>query len=809
MRKTIFLLVCALTCNIQMFSQTIAKVDYFLNNPELGGDAIIKKSTNEVVGNNAIISFEVEVPVAGEYYANFWMFPAKLRDGSFARYSVSVNGNILADKIIPTVGDWQDITLSERKRISLCKGINTIAVIGVIPNIPNVEHIKLSLNLKDAKIDDTRYNSYKSTIKQFSAQNAAKNALVATTPGNDTLSVNEILGQPEIGFSVASTSENPLYAYEYYSGLNISYTFYTKVYFTEGSQIFVATNGVDNFAHVLEMFSYSLPFDYSWSSMSNENCMASLNITIPATGNYYIRVRSYKNGHKGLCNLNINGENYYENIPVFSVGLRSIHEKNKNYNTFTCNSSTDPVIWMEEGSGTPGKIYAFNNNYPMYGNFYWGSNARVKRLYRRDVHAVLLSTSSSNYPNGKCDVYMKCKVVGTMSSFPNLLIDDIIQSAPNTWQYNCISWSGAITSYWEWPLDTLSAFYSPNPLTAFDNFYASRGLTRIGATENNGVVALWAIVDSIGNRDYTHASVRKGADSNMHGYDWESKAGANIRLFHPRNDLSGPTYGQIVEYYIKNTASPVSAKTIEEEIADGTARIEYINFTSEEQDYLLENIQTVSNDIVQQFNILYEDWKKVIENSAYSNPEQMASCQEYRSVLAFCNSHHKLLYLLYNKIGEGDFAATKLIADLTFDKNASAIKRVRESALASSTRSGIKTIRPLLSNYTAYVKELLSVENESLARLKKQVNAETGISYSNLYDFEVAPSHVDFSLNSPARVSLVLLDLSGKAISVIVNDTLLDSDNYTYQIPLINDGVYLVQLIINGHVNIKKVYNNL
>ena len=85
---------------------------------------------------------------------------------------------------------------------------------------------------------------------------------------------------------------------------------------------------------------------------------------------------------------------------------------------------------------------------------------------------------------------MKCMESDLPEYFGNLEEDDAIQSAPASTQYNCISWSGAITSYWEWPPYETSSFYSPNPLTAFDNFYASRGLTRSGATANNGVVAL-------------------------------------------------------------------------------------------------------------------------------------------------------------------------------------------------------------------------------------------------------------------------------------------------------------------------------
>lgn len=440
--------------------------------------------------------------------------------------------------------------------------------------------------------------------------------------------------------------------------------------------------------------------------------------------------------------------------------------------------------------------------------FDWGVDARIKKIYPRDAHAVLLSTSNSSNPDGRCDLYMKCKNTGTMTSFPNLSANDGIQSAPNTSRYNCISWSGAITSYWEWPLDTLSSFYSLDPLVAFDNFYASRGLTRTGATESNGVVALWANVDSLGNRDYTHASVRKGADSNLHGYDWESKAGPNIRLFHPRHDLRGPAYGEIVEYYIRDITSSASSRSIEEDIADGAARIEYVSLTSNEKNYLQNNIEAIDSSIIQRFNALYYEWKDVAEKSVYSNPQQIANCQEYRDVWAFCDSHRELLYTLYDKVGEGEFAATILVGGLTFAQNSTAIKSIKGSASINSNQSDVKTIRPLLSNYIAYIKELLALENESLAKERRRVNTESGISYSNFKDFEVTSSHISFTLDNPAQVSLILLDLSGKVITTVLNDNVLESGSHTYQIPSTADDVYLVQLIIDGHVNVKKVYSN-
>lgn len=127
-----------------------------------------------------------------------------------------------------------------------------------------------------------------------------------------------------------------------------------------------------------------------------------------------------------------------------------------------------------------------------------------------------------------------------------------------TWQYNCISWAGGITSHWVWPADSLSSYSAPDSLSAFDIFFASRGFTRTGATEDNSVIDLWSRYDSVlFKSEYTHASIRKRADSNAHGYDWESKAGALIRAFHPRYALASKYYAEVVGHYIKTTTKDI------------------------------------------------------------------------------------------------------------------------------------------------------------------------------------------------------------------------------------------------------------
>lgn len=704
MQKFYILIVCALFCCANVFSQEIVETNYYKQHPELGGSAVITSQTKSAKGKDTQVSFAV-MATQGDFFANFWVCPTKLSDGSYANYKVSVNGKEVGN-LQPTTSDWQYISLG--RSISLSEGENRVTITGIAPDLPNIEHVYFSSeNVKPIDDTVTEYASYKIFVENESRTNAQSNLDLLTTLGTDTLFKEDAI-------MPLATSESPLYDYNYELNATIYYTFYKMVSFTQGQQIFLSTNGVDNFSHIIEFFSSSKPSQYSWSAMSNSNCMASLIVTIPESGLYYVRVRSYLNARSGLCNLNINGENYYENIPVYSLGVRTTQGTDQVYNSFTCSNTGDPRIWIEEGSSIPGKIFAYNDDYVSQGTYSWGRNARIKMQYSRPVHAVLLSSYSSYNPRVKCDLYVKCKKGYTGASFPQLKEDDAISSSPASSTYNCISWSGGITSYWEWPASSFSSYYSSNPLTAFDNFYASRGLTRVGATASNSVVDLWAYVNN-GNRSYKHASVRKGADNFAHGYDWESKLGSLMRIFHPREALTGDAYGQIVEHYIKTSTS---TQTLEEEIADGTSIIEYVDFNEDENRYIAQKEASINSGVLSEFEKLYSRWNGVVTTSIMSNPDEIANCAEYRDLLTFCQSNEELRYVVFKKLGESDVAAMKLTEDMTLKGNEMILEDVR-SSMVSTQDLGIKVIRPVLSNAIDFVKRLLNVSSVEPHKAKR------------------------------------------------------------------------------------------
>lgn len=829
MKKLIFIILALCSVTIQCFSQKIIKSSYYSNHPELGGEVIIKQSTTEIVNDKSIISFEVEATNSGDYYLSFWMLPVKLNDGTYVSYDVSVNGKGQTDKIIPSRGDWQSITLSSKNKVKLNKGTNTISIIGKVPLIPNVEHVRIASNLQESKIKGDLYQSYKASIERENTERALRNVTNIT----DTLSNATNLNSTKASSWIPPyLGEDPLYDYSLGLNMTYKYTFYESFYFTQGDQIVLETRGIENLAHVLEIFSYDHPENYSWSTISDSLCRTSLNITIPYTGMYYIRLRSYENDNSGYCNLNVNYQYFYWYVPIYTNGFRVTQASDNFYNTFTCNNTNgNPMLWIEEGENSPGKISAFNDDYVGLGDFSWGVNSRIKQRYVRPVHAVLLSSSSSYSPIGACDLYAKCitSEIWTYQDnyglpeyayvylYPIYNYDDAIKSSHRTGIYNCISWSGGITSYWEWPLDSASTFYSVDSLTAFDNFYASRGLTRVGATEENSVVDLWAgpvllwpdyYHSPSGVVEFTHASVCKGADSFAHGYDWESKAGSSDRVFHPRYALSGPAYGNVVQHYIKiNENTP----SFEEELANRTSRIEYVDYNSCEKEFISNKIDIINRDVLSRFNTLYDKWDTITAHTIYSNPKQIANCQEYKELLDLCKQNQDLIYAVYDKLGkESNISAVTLVEDLTLGnkQNQDIMQRVRNESVAKLNQKDCKIIRPIHSNVMLYVKELLALEKSELYKEDKSNDS----SYNNNADFSVSSLSnnisIDFTLPESSKVTLNILDLNNNVVANIVNNSILDSGKHSYTMSLTKSGIYLVQFFINGRVNVKKIIIN-
>jgi len=749
----------------------------------------------------------------GDYYLNTWLMGCELGNfgsGKFLEYDLTVNNEKQEDKLTPEKNNWHNVAFKdgvskEKKSIKLKMGLNQIIFSCDVPEIPEIEFIRLSKDIDKSEISESNYNLFVDEIKK-----EIQERIINPTVKRDTL--------VSMSKGAYALLDNPGGNYYYHLGATYKYTYYTSVYFSAGQKVFFTTHS-ENFPHVLEVFSRNNTENYSWVATSNSSSMASINVNIPYSDNYFIRIRSWNQAHQGLVDLNINGQYYYTGCTASGwAGFRDPHETPTTYNYFTAKITGDTRIWIEDNSGLPGKIRAWNDDYyGGSGSFYWGLASRVKKDFSVRIAGALVSSYSSYTPTGIYDLFVMCQNSNIMSSFPNLTADDAIQSAPQSGVYNCISWSGGIINYWEWPLNPFSQYYVPgNPLASFDNFYAANPrygvegeamtYSRTGATSSNSVVDLWAL-----NGEYTHGSVTKPGNNHPHGYDWESKPGGLMRTFHPRNALNGSSYGSVNNYYTP-TSSLKSAILLDESIARGHSVIENVELTAAEKNIVSNKINSLTINQQEKFDNKYMAWKQPWENpeiAIHSNPRMYAKSKEYKELIEYCKGQGKLVWpLIFDKFQQGDFFTINVLEDLTLAENQDVLDKVKkESSLNSTTETGAVIVRSPQTYAMKYIKELLKSSKG------EKSTDEDGITYSNSFKFNVFPnpvnstSQISFNLPADSKVSAQLVDLNGRLMSIIINEHVLAAGNYSYNlnVPANIKGTCLVKLLVNNNVNVQLI----
>ncbi|MDR1562215.1 MAG: T9SS type A sorting domain-containing protein [Dysgonamonadaceae bacterium] len=389
-------------------AQKIEERNFYKNNSELGGEITIENSVNTIIDNESHTYFNIESPSAGDYFINFWLMPVKHKDNTYSTYRVLVNG-IFAGNIVPQKGNWQAIGLNNKRIIKLNRGNNTISVVAQMPELPSVEFVRLSKTMSRASIssEEERYNDYIERAKA-SADKSNNSGVKATSMSlyGDTLSDLGLMS------SVASA----------WYGAPIAYTFWVKVMFYQGQEIFVTSASKND--HFIEFFNADILQFLSWIHRSEyavnggKNYIATVRAIIPQDGYYYVRARTYKNCSSSVADININGTHYYENAPLYTCGVLKQQGGNNNYYaTYTKNTNTDLFMFIE---GTAGRIVAYNDDVKTsdyaYASPYGvsGLNSFIRENYSMPACAVLVTTYSSTR-SGTCDIYAGASTSQTRS----------------------------------------------------------------------------------------------------------------------------------------------------------------------------------------------------------------------------------------------------------------------------------------------------------------------------------------------------------------------------------------------------------
>jgi hypothetical protein len=348
----------------------------------------------------------------------------------------------------------------------------------------------------------------------------------------------------------------------------VNYTWYAWVSLTQGVTYEFATGhltaGADPVLHVFNPANTS----QSWvnDDFAPPDRNAKLTFTASSTASYMVLMRAYGSS-TGTATVYQSGAVLGSLSPMAGVRMytgSSTPGGNLNYFTgMKSASGVDTRIWLFDANDL---VKAQNDDYTGPGTFSWGYHSRLNGSFG-NIYYIMVSGYSSTSPSGTTDLYAKLPdATDAPTAFPNLNANDAIQTAPYSEVYNCISWSGGITSTWHWPPEGGNPWYvAGNPLQTFHNFYSNTcaaggtckrypeaNVWKYGSYSTdpaNRIVALWY---NNAAASYTHGSVKKPANGFPHGYDWESKPGRLERTFHPRDALVDETfwgYGHIVGYY--------------------------------------------------------------------------------------------------------------------------------------------------------------------------------------------------------------------------------------------------------------------
>jgi hypothetical protein len=738
---------------------------------------------------------------------------------------------------------WQSAALvgsNGKKAISLNAGMHMISLKCKAPYVPSVEFIRLAKDEKKAAISDLRYRSYIDSLKAL------------TLPKDYVQFITE---EDSASFTLMKVLPNPEGDYIHTLDINFKYTYYDIFHFYAGAPVTFETKKADPYASdpVMELFNSSDPINKgSWvDNNSGEGYQAKISCTIQYTGYYYLRVRAYRQGTSGTSNLYLYDNLYASDIAISGYGFRCDHSSTEELNYFTSHLTGDSRLWIEDQSAFPGRIRAYNDDYYGSGDFYWGLASRVKKSLSMPIRSALVSSYSSYNPTGKCDMYMNCGNSAVNqnnypSSFPNLKADDAIRSAPASNVYNCISWSGGVTSTWWWPPSDWP-WSNPNgstpPLTAFDNYYGNKAYwgetymrytnadtyTRSGASSSNATVDLWAK-----NGSYTHGSVRKPGNNHPHGYDWESKPGGLMRTFHPRDKIGGPgsLYGFIDKYYrldgtLAKASGPLignacKGMSLEESIAAGLTKIEQVEFSETENAKLSDLVKELQEKVKSEFNVRYNSWKETWSDPQifiHSDPRKYAESKEYEEFLNFCKKEGKrILPLLFQQFEQGDYFTRNAIEDLTFGEYQHLMDEVREKRLKNLyDENGVYIAPSPRSGWMKYIKKLIAssdMQGQFKHTSKKSLtNTPDDFAIFQNYPNPLNPeTQIRYSLPTSGRITLKIYDIMGREVAALVNDEIMSEGWYTVtwdgrdqngrQVP---SGIYFCRLITGTQVHTLKM----
>lgn len=412
-----------------------------------GGTPYIKGGVESTDGNFNFKTFEVEAVESGSYFAEFWLQPSRYANNLYTTFGVYVNDNYVGS-ITPSIGNWQAIRLDDNQTLELNKGTNYITVATAVPETPNVETLKIALTDSEAIISSEAYDEYMNKAYAGTKYYIPEEEMALVSP--------------------ASTFTN-----KHFNNVPLNYTFYKTFSFIQGQEIFITsssaaehnldvvyygeavifeiqdprqprdsipppptgqTNSDEQIRHsfgptnpIIFPWNPKIPYFYipatseemqglNWRSPSQRTInstadVAVVRMTVPRTGMYLVRLRTVENGGSAIADLNVNGEYFYEEVPI-SLSRQDwvIPADGNKYETLTCCNTfgvDDPFLFVHGADAD--RIVGFNDDGPRYKQLQFdlsGLDSYLLQQYFIDTSAISVSNYSSLQPSSKCSIYI-------------------------------------------------------------------------------------------------------------------------------------------------------------------------------------------------------------------------------------------------------------------------------------------------------------------------------------------------------------------------------------------------------------------
>ncbi|MDR2914580.1 MAG: T9SS type A sorting domain-containing protein [Tannerella sp.] len=857
-------------------------------------------------------TFEMEIERSGIYYFAAHILPAnnveKLAKNLSAEKIEKDNRIEILDvrvylnnKFIGTLNqtklDWELVSLKEVKTVHLQAGNNIIRFESDAPYYPIVDAVRITESEKSLMTQNKEYDNFIAYLKsnpkrtlpsEKESQDDIDRSARESIDADNTLSTRSAMFPHSSHWQmIPHVFPNPEGIISHRSNVPIVYTYYRLLNLSAGSYTFntapISGDTYYSVDPVMYLYKTDDPHNYSWSNdddtgYGNHSRISVSNI--PA-GNYYLVIRAYNGsyasstlGRQGLVNVYQNGSILNSGVPVsgfmFDVSHHTANRDALNY--FTAYTTGIPAIWLLQNVSANNHQMKFKGGPYFYTNpmdFQWFDDARIQlNKPGSETFSMLISAEGAmSFYFGNCDAYGNVPTGKPKSSvdpilFPNLKIADAMISAPVKIEYNCHAWSGGIHTGWIQQMGYGISYLngSGNVWSSWDNYFGNNPSRYVGATTytrnqahaGNGEIALWSHNSYIA--DASHTSVRLLANNNPHGYDWESKCGQNVRVFHPRNALTGPNttpgfgYGNIIAYYrdanknpdeismYSTPANPDNSErmnaialrharsnsltptfTMAESIEKGLTVIENVELDANQMDLITSN--AVKTRSASTLETLYNNWKEKIhspELSIHSNPYKYIETDEGLRLMEYGKKNMEECIIFFAQIVFGDDEATSekyiteyLFCEIVKDKYAPVIEKIKEEWSGNSYDKSGRYIAPMPETFVKkYIKELL---NKVILRRGETSNPTTNaIDNDNIATISPNPvsdnSTIKLHLKATAMVSIRVYSQNSSLVETILNNRVLDAGAHSFSLNgnALGNGLYICVIDIDGIIYSRK-----